>query len=109
MTSIFARNALRTGVTAPRVAAGRFVGTDSKASETEEHEANPEQEANSEESNKNEQPKQEKTMAQKDEELKQKMSGLSGDGGEAGLEFEDGQAVSGLGKRSVRNNIFRYI
>ncbi|KAL1587426.1 hypothetical protein WHR41_03764 [Cladosporium halotolerans] len=48
-----------------------------------------------------------KTMAQMDEELRQKMSGLAGDGGEAGVEFEDGQPVSM--KRSVKNNMFRYI
>lgn len=42
-----------------------------------------------------------------DEELKEKMSGLSGDGGEAGIEYEDGKLVAM--KRSVKNNIFRYI
>jgi len=48
-----------------------------------------------------------KTMAQLDEELRQKMAGLAGDGGEAGVEMEDGQPVSM--KRSVKNNMFRYI
>lgn len=48
-----------------------------------------------------------KTIVELDEELKQKMSGLSGDGGEAGIEYEDGQPVAM--KRSVKNNIFRYI
>lgn len=48
-----------------------------------------------------------KTMAQLDEELRQKMAGLAGDGGEAGVELEDGQPVSM--KRSVKNNMFRYI
>lgn len=48
-----------------------------------------------------------KTMAELDEELRQKMSGLSGDGGESGVEYEDGQPVSM--KRSVKNNMFRYI
>lgn len=46
-------------------------------------------------------------MAQKDEELRQKMSGMAGDGGEAGVEYEDGQPVAM--RRSVRNNMFRYI
>lgn len=46
-------------------------------------------------------------MAELDEELRQKMSGLSGDGGESGVEYEDGQPVSM--KRSVKNNMFRYI
>lgn len=54
----------------------------------------------------NAQPKR-KTMAELDEELRQKMSGLSGDGGDAGIEYEDGQPVSM--KRSVKNNMFRYI
>jgi hypothetical protein len=48
-----------------------------------------------------------KTMAQVDEELRLKMAGLAGDGGDAGVEFEDGQPVSM--KRSVKNNMFRYI
>jgi len=48
-----------------------------------------------------------KTQAQLDEELRQKMMGLSGDGGESGVEYEDGQPVSM--KRSVKNNMFRYI
>jgi hypothetical protein len=46
-------------------------------------------------------------MAQLDEELRLKMAGLAGDGGEAGVELEDGQPVSM--KRSVKNNMFRYI
>lgn len=48
-----------------------------------------------------------KTMAELDEELRNKMSGLAGDGGEAGVEYEDGQPVAM--KRSVKNNMFRYI
>lgn len=48
-----------------------------------------------------------KIIVKLDEELKEKMSGLSGDGGEAGIEYEDGKLVAM--KRSVKNNIFRYI
>ncbi|KAI1413433.1 hypothetical protein F5Y13DRAFT_161270 [Hypoxylon sp. FL1857] len=48
-----------------------------------------------------------KSMAELDVELQQKMSGLSGDGGEAGIEYEDGKPVAM--KRSVKNNMFRYI
>ncbi|KAI8627136.1 hypothetical protein F5Y19DRAFT_180345 [Xylariaceae sp. FL1651] len=48
-----------------------------------------------------------KTMAQLDEELRQKMSGIAGDGGDAGIEYEDGKPVAM--KRSVKNNMFRYI
>jgi hypothetical protein len=51
--------------------------------------------------------KAKKTMAQLDEELRQKMEGSAGDGGEAGLELEDGKPVSM--KRGVRENMFRYI
>jgi hypothetical protein len=42
-----------------------------------------------------------------DRELMEKMSGLAGDGGAAAVEYEDGQPVAM--KRSVRNNMFRYI
>ena len=56
---------------------------------------------------KSEQKPAKKTMAQLDEEMKRAMSGLAGDGGEAGLELEDGKAVSM--KRGVRENMFRYI
>lgn len=50
---------------------------------------------------------QKKSIAQLDEELRQKMSGVAGDGGEAGIEYEDGKPVAM--KRSVKNNMFRYI
>lgn len=48
-----------------------------------------------------------KTAAELDEELRQKMSSLAGDGGESGIEYEDGQPVAM--KRSVKSNMFRYI
>lgn len=48
-----------------------------------------------------------KTVAQADAEMMRKMAGLSGGGGEAGVEYEDGKAVAM--KRSVRNNMFRLI
>ncbi|KAH0371650.1 hypothetical protein KCU65_g1737, partial [Aureobasidium melanogenum] len=54
-----------------------------------------------------EQPKKHKTLAELDEELRQKMAGHAGDGGDAGVEYEDGVPVSM--KRSVKNNMFRYI
>lgn len=40
-------------------------------------------------------------MAEIDAELQRKMSGLSGDGGEAGIEYEDGKPVTM--KRGVRD------
>jgi hypothetical protein len=48
-----------------------------------------------------------KTQAELDKELQLKMQGVAGDGGDAGIEYEDGQPVSM--KRSVKNNMFRYI
>ncbi|KUJ14894.1 uncharacterized protein LY89DRAFT_589231, partial [Mollisia scopiformis] len=46
-------------------------------------------------------------MEAKDEELRLKLEGISGDGGVAGLELENGKAV-GL-KRGVKENMFRVI
>ncbi|KEF55490.1 uncharacterized protein A1O9_08240, partial [Exophiala aquamarina CBS 119918] len=54
-----------------------------------------------------EKPRKGKTLAEIDEEMRLAMEGLAGDGGEAGLELEEGQAVSM--KRGVRENMFRYI
>ncbi|AEO64620.1 48a2c1cd-0a40-40fd-83a8-7c01a2d9c4f4 [Thermothielavioides terrestris] len=48
-----------------------------------------------------------KTQAQLDEELRQKLEGISGEGGAAGVEYEDGRPVAM--KRAVRENMFRYI
>lgn len=52
-------------------------------------------------------PKPKKTMAEIDEELRMKMEGKSGEGGEAGIELEDGKPTAM--KRGVRNNMFRLI
>ncbi|EXJ75340.1 uncharacterized protein A1O5_02036 [Cladophialophora psammophila CBS 110553] len=51
--------------------------------------------------------KSHKSMAEADEEMRQAMENLAGDGGEAGLELEDGKPVAM--KRGVRENMFRYI
>ncbi|CAG7563409.1 unnamed protein product [Fusarium equiseti] len=48
-----------------------------------------------------------KTMAQLDQELREKLEGLSGEGGGAGVEYEGGKA-EGL-KRGVKSNMFRVI
>lgn len=53
------------------------------------------------------QPKNKKTQAELDEELRLKMEGIVGDGGEAGVQYEDRVPVTM--KRSVKNNMFRYI
>jgi hypothetical protein len=42
-----------------------------------------------------------------DEELRLKLEGISGEGGAAGLEYENGKAVAM--KRGVRENMFRLI
>ena len=48
-----------------------------------------------------------KTIAQLDEELRLKMEDKSGEGGEAGIELEDGKPTAL--KRGVRENMFRVI
>ena len=48
-----------------------------------------------------------KTIAQLDEELRLKMEDKSGEGGEAGIELEDGKPTAM--KRGVRENMFRVI
>jgi hypothetical protein len=46
-------------------------------------------------------------MAELDEELRLKLEGISGGGGEAGLELENGRPVAM--KRGVKDNMFRLI
>lgn len=48
-----------------------------------------------------------KTQAELDEELRQKLDAISGEGGEAGVEYENGQPVAM--KRAVKENMFRVI
>jgi hypothetical protein len=48
-----------------------------------------------------------KTLAELDEEVRQKMAALAGEGDEAGVEYEDGKPVAM--KRGVRENMFRVI
>ncbi|QIW98992.1 hypothetical protein AMS68_004510 [Peltaster fructicola] len=48
-----------------------------------------------------------KTQAQLDEEMRQTMAAMAGDGGDSGVEYEDGKPVAM--KRGVRENMFRYI
>jgi len=48
-----------------------------------------------------------KTQAEFDEELRQKLDAISGEGGEAGVEYENGQPVAM--KRAVKENMFRVI
>lgn len=48
-----------------------------------------------------------KTQLELDEELRMKLEGISGGGGIAGLEYENGKAVAM--KRGVRDNMFRLI
>jgi hypothetical protein len=48
-----------------------------------------------------------KTFAELDEEIRQKMAALAGEGDAAGVEYEDGKPVAM--KRGVRENMFRVI
>ncbi|KAL5337722.1 hypothetical protein BJX70DRAFT_368583 [Aspergillus crustosus] len=48
-----------------------------------------------------------KSMAQEDDELRKRLEEMSGEGGASGIEYEDGKPQAM--KRSVRNNMFRYI
>ena len=52
-------------------------------------------------------PKSLKTQSEADAELRQKLEAISGGGGEAGLELENGQPVAM--KRGVKDNMFRLI
>jgi hypothetical protein len=48
-----------------------------------------------------------KTQAELDDELRLKLEDMSGEGGAAGLEYENGKAVAM--KRGVKQNMFRLI
>jgi hypothetical protein len=48
-----------------------------------------------------------KTVAQADAELRERLERMSGDGGAAGIEYEDGKPSAM--KRGVRNKMFRLI
>jgi len=76
------------------------------SSKTQESEPKQREHKNGENGSKLE-PKKKKTMAQLDEEIRSAMEGISGDGGEAGMELEDGKPVPM--RRGVRENMFRYI
>jgi hypothetical protein len=54
-----------------------------------------------------EQQSQKKTVAELDEEMRQKLECMSGEGGVAGIELENGKPVAM--KRGVRENMFRLI
>ncbi|KAL2862265.1 uncharacterized protein BJX67DRAFT_366720 [Aspergillus lucknowensis] len=52
-------------------------------------------------------PQRTKTTAQADEDVRRRLEEISGEGGAAGIEYEDG--IPQTMKRSVRKNMFRYI
>ncbi|RAL14973.1 uncharacterized protein BO97DRAFT_403992 [Aspergillus homomorphus CBS 101889] len=52
-------------------------------------------------------PSKTKSVSQADQELRERLEQMSGDGGASGIEYEDGKPTAM--KRSVRNNMFRYI
>ncbi|EON61288.1 hypothetical protein W97_00501 [Coniosporium apollinis CBS 100218] len=84
----------------PRAAIARFASSGSK-------QPSPQDQPKDSKAPQSEQSKKRKTQAELDEELRLKMLDLAGDGGESGIEYEDGQPVAM--KRSVKNNMFRYI
>ncbi|THY03339.1 hypothetical protein D6D03_04458 [Aureobasidium pullulans] len=90
---------------APAVRQTRLASSNSKSASPPADQHNNQKEAAKQVQS--EPPKKPKTQAELDDELRQKMAGMSGDGGDAGVEYEDGVPVSM--KRSVKNNMFRYI
>ncbi|CAI7677578.1 unnamed protein product [Penicillium pancosmium] len=69
-------------------------------------ETNP-NESPSKPANKPQSTNQVKSIAQADAELRERMERMSGEGGAAGVEYEDGKPSAM--KRGVRNNMFRLI
>lgn len=98
----FAMRRLRTA-TCPR----RTIQTGNTVTKANDRTEKTRDKATSSRSPENTDAKPTKTIAQQDKELEEKLAGRAGDGGSAGLEYENGQAVSM--KRSVKNNMFRYI
>ena len=86
---------------------GLSIGDRSASSENQEAKSASTSQEETKSAQEHPQTKQKKTMAQLDEEMRQAMEGTAGDGGEAGLELEDGKPVSM--KRGVKDNMFRYI
>lgn len=111
MLSSIGQGGVRRLVAPARAARFRFHTRTATSSATAEASGKSEDRSNANDTNtdkKVEDMKQkQKTMAQLDEEMRQKMEGLAGDGGEAGAELEDGKPVAM--KRSVKENMFRYI
>ncbi|KAJ5098209.1 hypothetical protein N7532_005210 [Penicillium argentinense] len=77
------------------------VPKNSEKSKTEPNEPSPKSTTKSPEQNKA------KSVAQADAELRERLEKMSGEGGAAGIEYEDGKPNAM--KRGVRNNIFRLI
>jgi len=97
LNTIMLRTTLRAATLRPRQQTVRLSSTTSNSSPSQAKIETPEQkEVQGEEKPA---PKK-KTMAELDEELRLKMSGLAGDGGEAGVELEGGQV------RSINRNVF---
>lgn len=89
------------------------LGADPNQNQSQKDSNNPESNNKADAANKPGEPSssqeqgQTKSTAQADKEVHERMEQMSGGGGEAGLELEDGKPVTM--KRSVRNNMFRYI
>lgn len=73
----------------------------------EENESSVSSDDNQESHSSTHNPKHKVSIAQADDELREKLESMSGDGGVAGIEYENGKPVAM--KRSVRENMFRLI
>ena len=91
---------------ASSIAASRTLAT-SKGAETSEKPSKDDNSLQSKAQEAQSTKKSTKTVADSDMELIRKLAGISGEGGEAGIEYEDGKPVAM--KRGVRNNMFRLI
>lgn len=85
------------------------VPADHKSPKPEQKPETPQDETKSNSQNKSSTPNNTntKSVSQTDAELRERLEKMSGEGGSAGIEYEDGKPNTM--KRSVRNNMFRLI
>ncbi|KAJ5194956.1 uncharacterized protein N7498_008394 [Penicillium cinerascens] len=90
-------------------ASSRLASKDHKSSNSEQKPENPQNESKPNSQNKSPTPNDTntKSVSEADAELRERLEKMSGEGGSAGIEYEDGKPNAM--KRSVRNNMFRLI
>ncbi|KAJ5123236.1 hypothetical protein N7448_009333 [Penicillium atrosanguineum] len=88
-------------------ASSLLASKDSNSPSTEDKINTPQSESRSNPEKKPQTSKNNRTVAQSDAELRERLEKMSGEGGAAGIEYEDGQPSAM--KRGVRNNMFRLI